>query len=51
MITLDSSNTWDLVHLPKGIKAIGCKWVFKEKFGADGSLEKYKATLVAKGYS
>ena len=28
-----------------------CKWVFKNKFAADGSLLKYNAILVAKGYS
>lgn len=29
---------------------VGCKWVFKIKRRADGSLERYKACLVAKGY-
>ena len=29
---------------------IGCKWIFKRKWGADGKVETYKAHLVAKGY-
>ena len=29
---------------------LGSKWVFKEKIGADGSIEGYKARLVAQGY-
>ena len=36
--------------LPKGQQAIGTKWVFKIKRKADASIEKYKATLVAKGF-
>jgi len=48
---LDSFDTWDLVHFPKGRKAIDCKWVYKNKFGADDSSEKYKDRLVTKGYS
>uniref|UniRef100_A0AAV1UE66 Reverse transcriptase Ty1/copia-type domain-containing protein n=1 Tax=Peronospora matthiolae TaxID=2874970 RepID=A0AAV1UE66_9STRA len=36
--------------LPKGHRAIGTKWVFKIKRKADGSVDKYKAHLVAKGF-
>ena len=44
-------HTWDLVELPQGRKPIGCKWIFKEKHGKDGSIMRYKAHLVAKGYT
>jgi hypothetical protein len=37
--------------LPPHKHAIGCKWVYKLKLKADGSLERYKAQLVAKGYT
>ena len=43
------NNTWEIVELPPGSKAIGCKWVFKKKLKLDGSIDKYKARLVAKG--
>ena len=43
-------DCWSLVDLPKGVKPIGLKWVFKVKRNADGSIHKYKARLVAKGY-
>ena len=45
------NHTWDLVELPQGRKPIGCKWIFKEKRGKDGSIMRYKAHLVAKGYT
>ena len=46
---LDQNETWDLVSLPKDKKAIGCKWVYKTKFNPDGSVERCKARLVARG--
>lgn len=45
------NGTWVLAELPKGAKAIPCKWVFRVKTNPDGSLEKFKARLVIKGYS
>ena len=45
------NEAWDLVELPIGRKFIGNKWLFKKKLNADGKVEKYKAHLVAKGYS
>ena len=41
----------ELTELPKGRKAVGCKWVFKINRNADGSVEIYKARLVAQGFS
>ncbi|XP_020547601.1 uncharacterized protein LOC110011585 [Sesamum indicum] len=48
---LEMNHTWKLSPLPAGKRAIGCKWVFKVKLWADGSVEQYKSPLVAKGYN
>jgi hypothetical protein len=45
------NGTWELVKLPPGRKAIGSRWVFKVKRNADGSVERYKARVVAQGFS
>ena len=39
-------GTWDLVRLPNGKKAIGCRWVFSVKVHPDGSIARLKARLV-----
>lgn len=49
--SLMDNGTWALVELPEGRKAIGCKWVLKIKRNPDGSVNKYKARLVIKGYA
>ncbi|KAL4279271.1 hypothetical protein GQ457_03G009530 [Hibiscus cannabinus] len=51
IVALENNKTWDLVPLPPGKQTIGCKWVYKTKLKSDGSLERYKARLMAKGYS
>ena len=51
MESLKHHDVWELVNLPPGKKIIGSKWVFKVKTNADGSIERYKARLVAQGYS
>ena len=37
--------------LPEGKKIVGFKWVFVVKYDSDGSLERYKARLVGKGFT
>ena len=46
--TLHKNHTWDMVDLPSGQSVVGCRWVYKIKTKADGSVERYKACLVAK---
>jgi len=48
---LKSNQTWETFLLPKNKTAIGCKWVFKIKYNANGTVERYKARLVTKGYT
>jgi hypothetical protein len=48
---LEKTHTWDLVDFPCGKFVIGCKWVYKIKTKFDGTIEWYKAHLVAKGYA
>lgn len=47
--SLIEKRVFDLVPLPKGKKAIGCRWTYKTKY-QDGMIERRKARLVAKGY-
>ncbi|CAM8993037.1 unnamed protein product [Rhodiola kirilowii] len=44
------NHTWELVNLPPGCKPLDSKWIFTKKMKVDGTVEKYKARLVIKGY-
>jgi hypothetical protein len=51
MSALEKNRTWEIVDKPDE-KNIGCcKWIFTLKYKANESLERYKARLIAKGYT
>ena len=45
------NDVWEIVSQPEGKLVVGSRWVYKVKHGANGSVEKYKARFVAKGFS
>lgn len=51
MDSLTKNDTWTMAKLPEGRKPISCKWVFKVKRSNDGGADRYKARLVARGFS
>jgi hypothetical protein len=48
---LKERGTWIVEELPQGRKAIGCRWTYTLKYGPDGEISRYKARLVAQGFS
>ena len=48
---LQANKTWYITELPYNKTFIGCKWIYKIKYKLDGSIERYKAHLVVKGYN
>jgi len=48
---LRSNNTSSLVHFIPSMNVIGCRWVYKIEHHVYGSVERYRARLVAKGFT
>jgi hypothetical protein len=48
---LQLNKTWDLIPRPAGTNVVSGKWIFKHKFNADGTLERYKARWVLRGFT
>ena len=48
---LSKNHTWDLVTLLLGKSVVDCKWIYKIKTHFDGSIERYKTSLVAKDFT
>lgn len=44
------NRTWDLVETTRHMNTIGCRWVFTIKYNPDGSIDRYKARIKAKGF-
>ena len=54
MVEYDSimkNQVWEVVLRPQGKRVVGSKWIYKVKHAKDGSVEKYKACFVEKGFS
>ena len=45
------NDVWDIVLKPEGKSIVSSKWIYKVKHAADGSIDKYKARFVARGFS
>ena len=45
------NSAWEIVPRPEGKSVVGLRWIYKVKQAADGSVEKYKARFVARGFS
>ncbi|KAJ0431334.1 putative RNA-directed DNA polymerase [Helianthus annuus] len=51
MNALLRNQTWELTPKPSDVTPVSCKWTYKLKQRPDGSVERYKARLVARGFS
>lgn len=48
---LEKNSTWEYSQLPEGKRPVGCKWIFSVKYNPDGSVNRYKARLVAQRFT
>jgi hypothetical protein len=48
--SLMENDTWDILPLLKGRKLVICKWVYRNNYASDGSVERHKARTVSKGF-
>ena len=51
MSALYKNQTWELITLPSRKQTVGFRWVYTIKYLPDGSVERLKARLVARGYT
>ncbi|KAK4406495.1 hypothetical protein Sango_0656000 [Sesamum angolense] len=45
MDSMSSNQAWTLVDRPKGVRPVGCKWVYKRNIGVDGEMDVKMAFL------
>ena len=45
------NQVWEIVLRPEGKKVVGSMWIYKVKHAINGSVEKYKASFIEKGFS
>lgn len=50
-ISIMRNDVWDIVPRPEGKSLVTSRWIYKIKYAADGSIEKYKVRFMARGFS
>ena len=48
---LEKNETWVVTKLPIEKKVVSCKWIFTVKYNSDGSVSRFKAQMVARGFT
>lgn len=51
LASLKENGVWEVVPQPTNRRIVDCKWVFKVKTDSKGEIERYKARLVARGFT
>jgi hypothetical protein len=51
MKSMSTNIVLDLEKIPKGAKTVGYKWVYQTKCDSKGNIERFKAQLMAKGFT
>jgi hypothetical protein len=49
--SVGSNDVWDIVEIPDGANRVGSKWVYRTKYDSKGNVERFKARLVANGFT
>jgi len=49
--SMSTNQVYELVEIPNEVKLVGYKWVYKTKHDSKGKVEKFKARLLAKGFT
>jgi len=49
--SFEAMEVFEVVPRPDHKKVVSSKWVYREKQGPDGSIQKYKARIVAQGFT
>jgi hypothetical protein len=51
MRSMSANQVWKLEEISKGVKTVGCKWVYKIKRNFKGNIDRFKTRLMTKAFT